>query len=103
MGFVSQFQVWEGIAAVFAMAGALLFPGSSWLEAGTAVRKIRMHVDDAKLAVVVFAVGGHHPEEIDRASGRWDIWVIALWHQHHVAFADNHGKLGRRVVGVDQL
>ena len=66
-------------------------------------REFRLDVDDAVLTIVVLAVRRHHPEEVDGAARRRDVRVVALRHQHDVAFAHDGGDLGLARVGVDQL
>ena len=41
-----------------------------------------LHVDDAELAIFDFAVGGHHPDEVDAVARCGDVRVIAGGHEH---------------------
>src|SRR5215216_7523169 len=81
----------------------LLPPRPRGLKPRPARRVFGLHVDDPELTVLAFANGGHHPEEIDRAAGRGDVRVIALRHDHQIAFAHDDRKLGLARVGIDQL
>ena len=65
--------------------------------------ELRLHVDDAVLSILALAVGRHHPEKVDRPARCGDVRVIALRHQHDVAFADDRRELGFLRVGVNQL
>jgi hypothetical protein len=62
-----------------------------------------MDIDNPELAVQVFAVGGHHPQKVDRAAWRRNIRVIPLRHEYDIAFPHDRGKLWFFVVGVDEL
>ena len=51
----------------------------------------------------LLAGGGHHPEELDGSAGRRHVRMIALRHQHDVAFADDRRQFRLAIVGVDEL
>src|SRR5262245_1477237 len=56
--------------------------------------ELRLDVDDAVLAIFLLAVGGHHPEEVDRSAWCSHVGMIAGRHQRDVAFADDRRELG---------
>ena len=62
-----------------------------------------LHVDDAELAVDALAVGRHHPEEVDRATGRPDARVVAAGISTTSPSRTTTASSGARGVGVDEL
>src|SRR6185295_9665789 len=62
-----------------------------------------LDVDHAELPVDPFALGGHHPHEVDRVTRTRDVRVVAAGHDHHVAIGHHTHELGRFAVRVDEL
>src|SRR5579871_1433015 len=62
-----------------------------------------LHVDESEFAVGHFTMRRHHPKEIDGAAGSGDVGMIALGHDHAIAFADRHHQFWFPRIGVDEL
>ncbi len=67
------------------------------------MRKIRLNVDDAELAIGDFLVCGHGPEEADGMPGNGNVGMVAAGHEDGVAIADDRDELGIFGVVVNEL
>ena len=80
--------------AVVDICGSLLLLVANCLESGTAGGIFRLNIHYSVKPILSFANSCHHPKKVYLSTGCGNVRVIALRHQHAVAFANNLDQLG---------
>src|ERR1035438_3247924 len=81
----------------------MVFLLSAGFQTRTAGVETRLHVHHAELAVFLFLMRRHGPQEADAMAGNGNVGVIPRGHQDGVAIAHHRDQLGILRVVVDEL